>query len=89
MKREDIASSIRCVHRRYLVTRVRAPNWVMAFAAFYESESKGKLRLKDNILGVGGGGQRAGCGGARAGPGRGQSADSRKPSGRVSARRVY
>ena len=29
------------------------------FAAFYESESKGKLRLKDNILGVGGGGQRA------------------------------
>ena len=71
MKREDIASSIRCVHRRYLVTRVWAPNWVMAFAAFYESESKGKLRLKDNILGVGGGGQRAGCGGARAGRGAG------------------
>ena len=70
------------MHRRYLVTRVWAPNWVMAFAAFYESESKGKLRLKDNILGVG---VRWGVGGS--GQGAWQGAAGRGPAGARAVRR--
>ena len=46
MKREDIASSIRCVHRRYLVTRVWAPNWVMAW--LWHSRHFTSLRVKVN-----------------------------------------